>query len=233
MDRINEVSKKYNLFVLEDVAQAFGGSWKNKKLGSLGTIGAFSFFPSKNLGGFGDGGMIATDDDKIADLTSMLSKHGGKNKYDVDHIGYNSRLDTIQAAILLAKLEYIDEFNKKRRKIAELYDEGLKNIKGIVLPRSEPDAYHVYHQYTIRVLDKKRDELQNYLKEKLVGTNVYYPVPLHKMKVFDGASKIHKTLGNAEKATEEVLSLPIEPLLNEECIQYVINSIKEFCNNKR
>ncbi len=130
MDEIMKIADEYNLFVLEDVAQAFGGMWHGsagspQKLGSIGTIGAFSFFPSKPLGGFGDGGMVATNDDEIAELVRMLIKHGGKDKYNVEHIGYNARLDTLQAAILLAKLKYVDEFNERRRKIAKIYKEGL------------------------------------------------------------------------------------------------------------
>ena len=138
MDEIMKIAKEYNLFVLEDVAQAFGGAWNGstgpalslskgspQKLGSVGTTGAFSFFPSKNLGGFGDGGMVSTNDDELAELMRMLLKHGGKDKYNVDHIGYNARLDTLQAAILLAKFKYIDEFNEKRRRIAEIYNYGF------------------------------------------------------------------------------------------------------------
>ena len=122
MDEIIEIAKEYNLFVLEDDAQSFGGMWKDKKLGVLGMAGAFSFFPSKNPGGFGDGGMVSTNDDEIAELVHILLKHGGKNKYNVAHIGYNARLDTLQAAIILAKFKYIDNLNERRRKIAGIYN---------------------------------------------------------------------------------------------------------------
>ena len=134
MDEIMAIAKKHNLFVLEDVAQAFGGMWQGKKLGSMGDLSAFSFFPSKNLGAFGDGGMVSTDDQELARLVIMLLKHGGKDKYNVDHIGYNARLDTLQAAVLLAKFKYVDEFNDRRRKIAGLYNEGLKGLDGLALP---------------------------------------------------------------------------------------------------
>src|SRR3990172_10957832 len=134
MDELMDIAKEYNLFVLEDVAQAFGGMWKNKKLGSIGNSGAFSFFPSKNLGGFGDGGMVSTNEDVTADMVRMLLKHGGRDKYNVDHIGYNARLDTLQAAVILAKFRYIVEFNEKRRKIAGIYNKDLANIEGLVLP---------------------------------------------------------------------------------------------------
>src|SRR3989337_851291 len=213
MDEIMKIAKEYNLFVLEDVAQSFGSAWKGKKLGSIGTTGAYSFFPSKNLGGFGDGGMVSTNDDALAELMRMLLKHGGKDKYNVDHIGYNARLDTLQAAILLAKFKYIDEFNERRRKIAEIYNRELADIDGVVLPMSheltamshEPsamshDLHHVFHQYTIRVLNGKRDLLQKHLKEKGIDTMIYYPVPLHKMKVFDKRCKVNGGLKESEKA---------------------------------
>ncbi len=235
VDEIMSIAKEYNLFVVEDVAQAIGGMWNGsagspQKLGSIGTTGCFSFFPSKNLGGFGDAGMVATNDNEIAELVRMLLKHGGRDKYNVDHIGYNARLDTIQAAVLLAKFKYIDEFNERRRAVAELYEKGLQGIKGISLTLPEPlplsEMYHVYHQYTIRT--KNRDELQTYLKDKGIGTMVYYPFPLHKMKVFDGRSIIAGTLEEAEKAVTEVLSLPIEPLHVKEDTKYIIECIREY-----
>ena len=228
MDEIMQIAKEYNLFVVEDVAQAFGGMWKGKKLGSIGTTGCFSFFPSKNLGGFGDGGMVSTNDDEIAEIIRMLIKHGGKDKYNVDHIGYNARLDTLQAAVLLAKFKYVEEFNKLRRKIAEIYNKELKNIEEIVLPQEKVDSYHVYHQYTIRVKNGKRDELKKFLQEKGISSMVYYPLLLKDMKVFNGRCKVYGNLEKAEKATKEVLSLPIEPLFNEEEIYRIIETIKDF-----
>src|SRR3990172_3701470 len=240
MDEIMKIAKEYNLFVLEDVAQSFGSAWKGKKLGSIGTTGAYSFFPSKNLGGFGDGGMVSTNDDALAELMRMLLKHGGKDKYNVDHIGYNARLDTLQAAVLLAKFKYIDEFNERRRKIAEIYNKELSGIDGLVLPTnnsttpllsfSTSQYYdgHVYHQYTIRVNAGKRDALQKYLKDKGISTMIYYPVPLHKMKVFEGRCKISGSLKGSENAVKEVLSLPVEPLQTNEVTQHITKSIKEL-----
>lgn len=241
MDEIMTIAKEYNLFVLEDVAQAFGGSWKGQKLGSIGTIGAFSFFPSKNLGGFGDGGMVSTNDDELAELVGMLLKHGGKDKYNVDHIGYNTRLDTLQAAILLAKLKYVDEFNERRRKIAGLYNEGLKDLEGVVLlialspspiascPSPIAHDVSVFHQYTIRVFNGRRDTLQKYLRGKGVDAMVYYPFPLHKMNVFKNSrSKSFNSLNNAETASMEVLSLPLEPLQSQEQTAYIINCINDI-----
>ena len=234
MDEIMAIAEEHKLFVVEDIAQAFGGTWKGKKLGSIGATGCFSFFPSKNLGGFGDGGMVSTSDDQLNDLMRMLLKHGGKDKYNVDHIGYNARLDTLQAAVLLAKFKYIDEFNDRRRKIAELYNDGLKGLEGLVLPLtpcSSPlnDSCHVYHQYTIRVPSGKRDSFQKHLSDKGVSTMIYYPFPLHKMKVFgDGRSKTFGSLELSEKAAVEVVSLPVEPLMLEEDVQSVIQAIKGF-----
>lgn len=232
MDKIMATAKEHNLFVVEDVAQAFGGKWKGKSLGSIGTSGAFSFFPSKNLGGFGDGGMVSTNEDEIAGLVRMLLKHGGKDKYNVDHIGYNARLDTIQAAVLLAKFKYIDEFNERRRKIADMYTKGLSSVKDLVLPVTHhplpiTDSYHVYHQYTIRT--ERRDELQAHLKEKGISTMVYYPFPLHRMNVFgEGMGKIFGNLINAESACRSVLSLPIEPLQSREDTDLIISSVKSY-----
>ncbi|MBM4333352.1 MAG: DegT/DnrJ/EryC1/StrS family aminotransferase [Deltaproteobacteria bacterium] len=231
MDEIMAIAKKYNLFVLEDVAQAFGGMWQGKKLGSMGDLSAFSFFPSKNLGAFGDGGMVSTNDHELAKLVIMLLKHGGKDKYNVDHIGYNARLDTLQAAVLLAKFKYVDEFNDRRRKIAGLYNEGLKGLDGVVLPiaySQSPIAlnHHVFHQYTVST--SSRDHLQKYLNEKNINNMVYYPFPLHKMAVFqNGRSKIADGLKNAELACKNVLSLPIEPLQKEEVTAQVIEAVRE------
>jgi len=235
MDEIMEIAKEFNLFALEDVAQAFGGKWKEKKLGSIGTAGTFSFFPSKPLGGFGDGGMVSTNDDEIAEFVGMLLKHGGKDKYNVDHIGYNARLDTLQAAVVLAKLKYVDEFNERRRKIAEIYNEGLRNLKVLSLPVPTPlpEVHHVFHQYTLRVAASKRDAFQKHLKENGVSTMIYYPTPLHRMKVFlNGRSKVSGRLKNAEIVTQSVLSLPMEPLQSREDTAFAIDCVKSFFENK-
>ncbi len=227
MDEIMKIAKEYNLFVLEDVAQAFGGTWNGNKLGSIGTTGAYSFFPSKNLGGFGDGGMVSTNDDEVGELVRMLLKHGGKDKYNVEHIGYNARLDTLQAAILLAKFGYIEEFNNRRIKVAGIYNRELAGIEGLLLPVA--DAGHIFHQYTVRVKNGKRDALQGYLKGNGVSSMVYYPFPLHKMKVFgDGRSIAYSNLSNAEQASNSVVSLPMEPLQSEMDTAHVVSTTREF-----
>lgn len=240
IDEIMDIAKEHNLFVVEDVAQAFGGMWNGKKLGSIGNAGTFSFFPSKNLGGFGDGGMISTNDDQTSDLIRMLLKHGGKDKYNVDHIGYNARLDTLQAAILLAKFKYIDEFNERRQKIAEIYSQELSGLEGIAIPvnnarnqklndsTSSVSDGHVYHQYTINVNNGKRDELQRHLKEEGISTMIYYPVPLHKMKVFEDRCRVNGDLSQSGQAVNDVMSLPIEPLQEEKVTMFIAAKIKDF-----
>ena len=228
IEKIKEIAEKYNLFVVEDCAQSFGAEYNGKKTGSFGDINAFSFFPSKNLGGFGDGGMAGTDDEELFEISEMLRKHGGKDKYNVNYIGYNSRLDTIQAGILLAKMKYLNEFNIRRRKISQIYSEELKNIEFIKTPVEKNSGFSVYNQYTIRIKNGKRDELKKYLEENGIKTAIYYPLPLHKMEVFEGKSKVFGSLENSERLCEEVLSLPIEPLLGESEIEYVVSKVKKF-----
>lgn len=227
MDAILGLAKQYNVFVVEDVAQGFGATWNNKKIGSIGHMGAFSFFPSKNLGGCGDGGLIATDDDHLAELSHLLVKHGAKEKYNAIHLGYNARLDTLQAAILLAKLPVIDEWNERRRKIADKYNEAFKGLADLIIP-SPLASEHVYHQYTLRVLNDKREALQQYLKEQGISSMIYYPIPLHKMKVFAEYGQVFGKLNYSEQLAEQVLSLPIEPLMNDEEVQQVIRTVHEF-----
>ncbi len=226
MDAITSVASSAGIKVIEDVAQAFGGNWGGRVLGAIGTAGCFSFFPSKNLGCFGDGGMVITSDDEVAETVRMLRKHGGRDKYNVEILGHNSRLDTLQAAVLLVKLKYIERWNESRRAVACAYDSELSGIDGLQLPVTIDNAYHVYHQYTIKT--NRRDELQSHLKQNGIGSMVYYPVALHAQKLFKDSARISGTLECAEQAAAEVLSLPIDPLQSEEETQYVITKIKEF-----
>lgn len=243
MDAIMGLAERFGLFVVEDVAQAFGGAWNGRRLGTIGDAGAFSFFPSKNLGGFGDGGMLATNDALIAETARMLIKHGGRDKYNVDHVGYNARLDTLQAAIVLSKLPRIEELNGRRRAIAGIYSETLSEVAEIDLPSAPPPGLHVYNQYTIRVRgasargasapqtgprDGPREDLQGRLRKQGVDTMVYYPVALHKMKVFYGKCAVPYMLGESEQAVKEVLSLPVEPFMREEDVRDVGRTIREF-----
>ncbi len=228
MDEIMKIAREFRVYIIEDVAQAFGGKWKDKKLGSFGIAGCLSFFPTKSLGSFGDGGMVVTNDKTIAEIVDMLRKHGGKDKYNVNILGHNSRLDTLQASILLQKLKHVDRWNENKRKIAEVYNAQLSGINDLILPitHNPLPITPVYHQYTIRT--KKRDKLQSYLKEKEIQTMVYYPISLHKQKLFEERTKIFGSLKNTKLAAKEVLSLPIDPLQTEEETTYVVNMVKEF-----
>jgi len=225
MGSIMNLAQKYNLKVIEDTAQAFGGEYQGQKLGTIGDVGCYSFFPSKTLGAFGDGGLITTNNKEIAEAAKMLRVHGAKKKYFNETIGYNSRLDEIQAAILRVKLNYIDEANEGRRKAAQRYCELLKDIPGIVTPYEDPDGKHVYHQYTIRVLNDRRDELKEHLAEKGIGTMIYYPVPVHQLPVYKDKSP---TLPIAERVANEVLSLPIWPGIGEEVQREVVGEISSL-----
>lgn len=231
MDEILAIGGEHRLFVVEDVAQAFGAKFGGRRCGSLGSAGAFSFFPSKNLGGFGDGGMITTNDPELARMADMLRKHGGKDKYNVDHLGYNSRLDTLQAAIILAKLKHIDTFNGMRRQIAVQYTHAFAGLGGITPPPFPQDGEHVYHQYTLRCVD--REDMAAKLKERGVASMVYYPVPLHKMKVFAGRSRIAGPLLEAERAATEVLSLPVEPLMSEKEFATIVAAVQSGVAGER
>ncbi|MDA8086421.1 MAG: DegT/DnrJ/EryC1/StrS family aminotransferase [Nitrospiraceae bacterium] len=240
MKEIMELARRFKLFVVEDVAQAFGGVFGGRRLGSIGDAGAFSFFPSKNLGGFGDGGMLATGDAGLDSIVRMLIKHGGRDKYNVEHVGYNARLDTLQAAVVLSKLGHIEELNAGRRAVAGIYSEALSGMQEIVLPAAPSEGLHVYNQYTIRVRgvlpdgrrtglrNGARDDLQDHLRQRGVDTMVYYPVPLHKMKVFHGRCAGPYSLGESEQAVKEVLSLPIEPFMPEEDVRHVAGLVREF-----
>src|SRR5215203_493299 len=224
MDSILETAGKHGLMVLEDVAQAFGGEYKGEKLGTIGHIGTFSFFPSKNLGGYGDGGLIATDDKDVAEEARMLRTHGAKKKYHNEVIGYNSRLDSIQAAILRVKLPHIDQWNERRRQIAGHYDQMLRGVAGVVTPHKAPYARHAYHQYTVRIVDGRRDAVRKHLAEAGIGAMIYYPVPVHQLPVY---AQLNVNLPLTEDAAGEVLSLPIWPQLSQTVQERVVTSLQQ------
>ena len=232
MDEINEIAKKHNLKVIEDCAQSFGSEYKGKKTGSLGNVGAFSFFPTKNLGAYGDGGLITTNCDERADLIKVLRVHGGKDKYKNEMLGYNSRLDALQAAILHVKLGHIDDYNGRRRAIAERYQKLFADVKGVIAPPELDWAKHVFHQYTIRVLDGKRDLVNQKLGEMNISSMIYYPIPVHRLPVYENMEGI--TLpGDDEmmvtnKAADEVLSIPVYPQLTEDMQKRVVDSIAQI-----
>jgi len=213
MEPILSLAQKYGLRVVEDAAQAFGGEYRGRKLGTLGDGGCFSFFPSKNLGAFGDGGMIATDDDELAEQARMLRSHGSRRKYWNERIGYNSRLDELQAAVLRVKLRRLDEWNEGRRAAAARYHSLLAGVEGLTLPREEGDILHVYHQYTVRITGGRRDAVHQLLRAQGIQTMIYYPAALHQLPYYRQAGL---RFPEAEKAAGEVLSLPIWPHIPEE-----------------
>jgi dTDP-4-amino-4,6-dideoxygalactose transaminase len=223
MDAVMAQAQKHGLNVLEDVAQAFGARYKGRTVGTIGDIGAFSFFPTKNLGCYGDGGMLTTNDPELADLTSMLRVHGSRRKYYNEEIGYNSRLDELQAAILRVKLPHIDSYNQGRRRVAARYADLLGDVEGITLPTELPYAEHVYHQYTVRIHGGRRDAMQQTLSEAGVGTMVYYPVPVHRLPVYSG---LGHQMPVAEQACAEVLSLPIWPQMDMAAQELVVSALR-------
>jgi dTDP-4-amino-4,6-dideoxygalactose transaminase len=224
MTPILEIAKKYNLYIVEDCAQAIGAEYKGKKVGSLGDIGCFSFFPSKNLGTFGDGGMVTTNSDYLAERLNSLRNHGSKVRYYHDEIGLNSRLDELHAAILNVKFPHIDKWNKKRREAAYYYNELLKDVEEIETPTELKDAYCVYHQYTIKA--PVRDQLVESLKQKGIMAMIYYPVPIHMQKAFKNLGYEENALPVTEILTTKVLSLPMFPEITREQQQQVVAAIK-------
>lgn len=224
MNGVNEAIDGCDIKVIEDTAQGFGGYFGGQRLGTLGHVGAYSFFPSKNLGAFGDGGLIVTHDETTAILAKKLRSHGGRNKYLAEMLGYNSRLDEIQAAILRIKLPHVDDCNRRRRDVAEQYNAAFSGLELITVPNPEPN--HIFHQYTVRVGRGQRDLLQQYLGDVGIQTAVYYPMPLHRFPPY--RPSFETDLRNAETLAAEVLSLPIGPHLSSENLERVIDVISEF-----
>jgi dTDP-4-amino-4,6-dideoxygalactose transaminase len=228
MDDIEYLAEKYDLYIIEDACQAIGAEYKGRRAGSIGDTGCFSFFPTKNLGAFGDGGLITTNDEKLYEKIKLLRVHGSRKKYYHELIGHNSRLDEIQAAILRVKLKYLDNWIERRIEIAKIYSEGLKDLD-VIVPEVKPYLRHVYHQYVIRT--KHRDELQEYLSNKGIGTAIYYPLPLHLQECYKDLGYREGDLPEAEKASKEVIALPMWPELTNEEVNYIVESIREFFLN--
>jgi len=226
MDEIMAIAREHHLHVVEDVAQAQGGTYRGKRLGTIGSIGSFSFFPSKNLGCFGDGGAVAGMDADLVDRVAMLSDHGRKDKYSHLVEGYNHRLDNLQAAILRIKLRHLDDWNARRRAAAALYDEALAGIEQVITPKAPAGGDSVYHLYVIRVPD--RDKLAAFLKEREISTGLHYPIPLHFQSAYARLGLGPGTFPEAEAATKEVLSLPMFPDISREQVHYVCESIREY-----
>ncbi len=225
MDELMALAKAHNLVVIEDCAQAMGARWKGTMVGTIGDAGCLSFFPSKNLGGYGDGGMILTNRDDVAEKARAIRVHGSNKKYFHHLIGVNSRLDTLQAAILRVKLQYLAKWNDLRRAAAARYTKALEGSV-FVTPVTHPEVIHVFHQYTIKA--PKRNELQSYLKEKGVASMIYYPLCLHQQGAFAHLDGKEGDMPVAEKVQNEVLSLPMFPELTAEQTHYVVESLHAF-----
>lgn len=227
MDAILDVAKQHGLRVIEDTAQAFGGRYRGRMLGTLGDAGAFSFFPSKNLGALGDGGLIATNHDDLAEQARMLRAHGSRRKYHNELVGFNSRLDELQAAILRIKLPYVDRWNENRRRVAALYQAALRDVDWLRLPVEPAAARHVYHQYTVRIARGKRDALRDALHASGISSAVYYPAPVDRLPAYarfaTGSSPV------ADLASREVLSLPIGPMFTHAQVSRVVEGLSKQC----
>ncbi|KJD31932.1 Pleiotropic regulatory protein [Tamlana nanhaiensis] len=234
MDAIMDIAKEHNLFVIEDNAQAIGANYQSKngsqvKAGTIGDVGATSFFPSKNLGCYGDGGAIFTNNDELAHTIRGIVNHGMYERYHHDVVGVNSRLDSIQAAVLDAKLPKLDAYNAARQQAAKKYDEALKNTDAVVTPfRNEHE--HVFHQYTLRIKSGNRDALVKHLNEKGIPCGVYYPIPLHKQKAYADARYNEADFTVTNKLVQEVISLPMHTELDDEQIAFITSTIINFLN---
>jgi dTDP-4-amino-4,6-dideoxygalactose transaminase len=232
MDAIMDVANKHNLAVVEDTAQAIGGHFKGKDAtvmtGTTGTIGCTSFFPSKNLGCFGDGGAIFTNDDAIAQKIRVICNHGSEKKYFHTEVGVNSRLDSIQAAVLKIKLAKLDEYCDARRKVSAGYKAGFESNDALTVP-FEPDySHHVYHQYTLIMEEGNRDELQVFLKERGVPSMIYYPVPLHIQEAYASYGYKNGDFPISEELAKKVISLPIHTEMKDDVLDYIVSSVNEF-----
>lgn len=233
MAEILSIAKRFNLPVVEDACQAIGATYKGKSAGAMGDFGCFSFFPTKNLGGAGDAGMIVSSNKQLADRVRLLRTHGSHPKYYHSIVGFNSRLDEIQAAILRVKLPYLQQWSDARRKNAEKYGEDFKAaglLSEIKLPAVLPDRSHIFHQYIIR--SRKRNELQSVLKSAGIGTEIYYPVSLHEQECFSYLGYSPMDFPESREASEETLALPIYPELSDEQRRFVVNQIAAFYKKK-
>ncbi|WP_370898255.1 DegT/DnrJ/EryC1/StrS family aminotransferase [Chryseobacterium gossypii] len=232
MEEILKIAKEHNLYVVEDNAQAIGSEFTfsdgtTKLAGTMGTIGTTSFFPSKNLGCYGDGGAIFTNDDELAHRLRGIVNHGMYERYYHDEVGVNSRLDSIQAAVLRKKLPHLDTYNEARRKAADFYDEAFAGHPDILTPKRAENSTHVFHQYTLRILNGKRNELQKFLAEKEIPAMIYYPVALRKQKAYFQESNA-ADFANTDKLLDQVISLPMHTELDEEQLKYITDAVLEF-----
>jgi len=230
MERIMAIAKKHNLYVIEDTAQAIGADYsfsdgRNFKAGTIGTIGCTSFFPSKNLGCFGDGGAIFTNNDELAKKIRMIAHHGQSVQYVHEVLGVNSRLDSIQAAILKIKLKHLDEYALSRNKVAEFYDKAFSNHSKIKIPSRSKNSTHVFHQYTLQIIGYDRTELREKLTEHGIPAMIYYPIPLHKQNAYKNERFKTNDFPITQKLCDTVLSLPMHTELDEETLNYITNTL--------
>lgn len=235
MEAIMQIAKEHNLFVIEDNAQAIGAdfTWsdgKKQKVGTIGHVGATSFFPSKNLGCYGDGGAIFTNDDDLAHTIRGIVNHGMYVRYHHDVVGVNSRLDSLQAAVLRAKLPHLNTYNKKRQEAAQKYTNALKNTPNVITPFNEEGYDHVYHQYTLRITNGKRDELAKILSENNIPFGIYYPIPLHLQKAYADKRYKEADFSVTNQLVNEVISLPMHTELDDEQINFITKIINSFFN---
>lgn len=233
MEKIRQIAEQNHLYVVEDNAQSLGSEvlfsdGSRRKAGTIAHIGTTSFFPSKPLACYGDGGAVMTSDDRLAERIRMIANHGQLQKYHHKIIGCNSRLDTLQAVVLDVKLPHLEEFTAARQQVAKRYDEAFDQDSRWQIPCKAPYSTHVYHQYTLQIADGKRDDLQQYLKEKGIPSMVYYPLPLHKQTAFYGFSRIGSVLSVSEKLVQSVLSLPIHTEMTDEEVDYIIETVRNY-----
>jgi UDP-2-acetamido-2-deoxy-ribo-hexuluronate aminotransferase len=236
MEPIIRLAKQKGLFVIEDTAQAIGATYTfsngtKKHAGTMGDIGCTSFFPSKNLGCYGDGGAIFTENPILAEKIKMIANHGQSKKYVHKYIGVNSRLDTIQAAVLNIKLKYLDEYSSARNRAAKFYDNLLSGINNLLIPERSMNSTHVFHQYTLVITDGKRDILKKYLEENQIPAMIYYPIPLNEQEAYSNIGRIVGRLDVTKKLCSSVLSLPMHTELSEDQQSHIANCIKTFLNN--
>jgi len=235
MEAIVSIAKDNGIKIIEDTAQALGavytfGNGEKKRAGTIGDIGCTSFFPSKNLGCYGDGGALYTNNTELGDRLKMVANHGQRKKYYHEVLGVNSRLDTIQAAVLGVKLKHLDEYSESRNKVASYYDKHLNNISGLTIPARSAQSTHVFHQYTIKIADGRRNELQGYLKDKGIPSMIYYPLPLFEQEAYKNIGRCVGEMNTTKTLCEQVLSLPIHTELAEDTLDYITETIKSYFN---
>jgi len=232
MDRLTNIARQSGMVVVEDAAQAFGATWRGRRAGTLGELACFSFYPTKNLNAFGDAGAVTTNDEHLAARVRLLRAHGGRQRYYHEEIGWNSRLDSVQAAVLTVKLKYLEQWNRQRQQHAETYgklfrEAGFAGVDSpLRLPATDRNSSHIYHQYVIGA--QRRDELRRFLADRGIGSEVFYPLPLHRQQCFDYLGYGEGSLPVAEAAAREVLALPMFAELRDEELRTVVGSVTEF-----